>query len=355
MTKLRVGVLMGGRSVEKEVSFNSGRTICDHLDSSSYETIPLFQKQSGELFVLPMRFLHRGKISDFENKLTDAEKIRWDDLKKIVDFVYIALHGRYAEDGTIQGLLEVLNIPYLGSKIFASAIGMDKAIQKDFLRTNGIRVPSGIVITPQEIEQLSNENLVDRLQKNGISFPCIVKPHKEGSSLGMTVVTQVEQLHHALQRASEIHAEKKQSVIIEEKIEGMEFTCIILTDYKTGDYILLPPTEIVHEAGTLFYDYEQKYMPGRATKFTPARCDQSAIAKIHDVCLKTMQILEFKNIARIDGFLTPTGDVVIIDPNTLTGMAPSSALFNQAACVGMNHTRLINHLIETELHSYELI
>src|SRR5262245_52388450 len=125
MQKLRVGVLMGGKSIEREVSFNSGRTICDHLDTIRYTIIPLFQRYDGSFFILPWKFLYRGKISDFENRLKNGtERIRWDDLKKIVDFIYIAMHGTYAEDGTLQGILEVLKIPYLGPKIFGSALSM---------------------------------------------------------------------------------------------------------------------------------------------------------------------------------------------------------------------------------------
>ena len=126
ITHLRIGVLMGGRSIEREVSFNSGRTICDHLDSSRYTITPIFQTEDGKLYLLPWKFLHRGKISDFLHRLnTEAEVITWDVLKKRVDFVYVALHGRYGEDGILQGTLEVLGIPYLGSKVFGSALGME--------------------------------------------------------------------------------------------------------------------------------------------------------------------------------------------------------------------------------------
>src|SRR5690606_33567268 len=139
-------------ALEKEISFLSGRTICDHLDTARYDVIPLFQTNT-DLYVLPWYFLHRGKITDFEHRLVDeAEKIVWDDLKKRIDFVYIAQHGRYAEDGILQGLLEVLGIPYLGSGIFASAIRVDKIIQKLFLTHAGIKTPTGIVVHPYEIE-----------------------------------------------------------------------------------------------------------------------------------------------------------------------------------------------------------
>src|SRR5271167_3468717 len=100
MQKLRIGVLMGGKSIEKEVSLNSGRTVCDHLDTSLYQVVPIFQTSSGALYLLPYQFLHRGKISDFEHRLAaQATAIAWDDLPTVIDFMYICTHGKYAEDG----------------------------------------------------------------------------------------------------------------------------------------------------------------------------------------------------------------------------------------------------------------
>src|SRR6266404_1991930 len=119
MQKIRIGVLMGGKSLEKEVSFNTGRTVCDYIDTTQYIAIPLYQAGS-KIYLLPWHFLHRGKTTDFEHRLaTEAEFIAWDNLKKHVDFIYIAQHGRYAEDGTLQGFLTILGIPYLGSGVFA--------------------------------------------------------------------------------------------------------------------------------------------------------------------------------------------------------------------------------------------
>jgi len=132
----------------------------------------------------------------------------------------------------------------------------------------------------------------------------------------------------------------------------MEFTCIIITDHQTGKLIPLPPTEIVKEAQSDFFDYEQKYMPGRATKFTPARCSKEITQKIQDTCCAAMKALGMENIGRIDGFVTEDNTIIIIDPNTLAGMSPSSFLFRQAAEINMSHTQFINHLIETELYRY---
>jgi UDP-N-acetylmuramate--alanine ligase len=354
MKKLKVGVLMGGKSIEREVSFNSGRTVCDHLDSSRYDIVPIFQHEEGKLFILPWHFLYRGKISDFAHRLAhEAQHIVWDELKNFVDFIYIALHGRFAEDGTVQGLLEILGIPYLGSKIFASALSMDKIIQKKFLQAHGIEVAKDLVVTSDQLPSLTLESMTDRLHQAALSFPYIIKPHKEGSSLGISVVYEAHQLLPAIHTAATAHPGTYQSVLIEEKLQGMEFTCIILTDPYTQQPRFMPPTEVMPEYD--FFDYEQKYMPGRAHKFTPARCSLTNQKNIQETCWRVMQILGMSTISRTDGFLTPDGRVVIIDPNSLAGMAPSSFLFRQAAEINMSHTQLINHLIETELQQYGML
>lgn len=354
MSTLRVGVLMGGKGSEKEVSFNSGRTVCDHLDTFSYDIIPIFQQSTGALFILPWRFLHRGKISDFEHRLEkEAEPISWDALKDRIDFAYIAMHGRYAEDGTLQGFLEILGIPYLGSKVLASALSMDKGIQKKILKSHGIIVPKGIVLQPHELTD--EHTIFARLEEQGLLSPYFVKPSHEGSSLGMSLVWDKIELLPALQKACLVDAYKPQAVLIEEYIKGMEFSCITITNYKEGKLLPLPPTEIVPEPHSAFFDYEQKYMPGRSTKYTPARCSEDTIKKIQETCVQVTQILGLETISRIDGFVTAQGTIVITDPNALAGMAPTSFVFRQAAEINMSHTALINHLIETELARYGML
>ncbi len=358
MQKLRVGVFMGGKSIEKEASFNSARTICDHLDNTRYKIIPLFQDSQGSLYILPWRFLHRGKISDFEQRLeTDAQKISWSSLKTIIDFMYIAAHGRFAEDGTLQGFLEVLQIPYLGSKVLSSALGMNKVMQKDILRAHGIHVPASTTINCEQLKTfMQNEHaLYTYLEQEQIPIPCIVKPQAGGSSLGVTAVFGKQQLLPALLKAAKLVKKNAESVLIEEFINGMEFTCIIITDYSTGELLPLPPTEIVPEEGSFFFTYEQKYMPGRALKFTPARCNDSLLKAIQVTSITAMQALGITNLARIDGFVTQDSQIVITDPNSLAGMAPSSFVFRQAAELNMSHTQFINHLIETELHGYSML
>jgi D-alanine-D-alanine ligase len=358
MPKLRIGVFMGGKSIEKEVSFNSGRTICDHLDTMRYEIIPIYQLDSTLLYLLPWKFLHRGKTADFEHRLaTEAQKILWDDLPQLVDFMYIAMHGRFAEDGILQGIFELLNIPYLGSSRLASALCMDKSKIKKMLAYHDIAVPRDIVLQPARalsIETIINDVISD-LKKNNISAPWVIKPHNEGSSIGISVIYFETDLAPAILKACTVYPEKPQAVIIEERLSGMEFSCVTLVDYRTKQLMPLMPTEIVPDPGTDLFDYDQKYMPGRATKYTPARCSPDTIKKIQDTCMAIMRIFDIQTISRIDGFVTDDGRVVIVDPNTFSGMAPSSFVFREAAEMNMSHTDLINHLVETDLARYGML
>ncbi|KKQ32836.1 MAG: D-alanine-D-alanine ligase [candidate division TM6 bacterium GW2011_GWF2_37_49] len=354
-SKLRVGVFFGGKSIEREVSLNSGRTICDHLDTDKYTIIPIFQDEDGTLYLFPWHFLHRGKISDFQSRLAkEAKKITCDDLKNIVDFIYLAAHGRFAEDGTIQGMLEVLGIPYLGSKIFGSALGMDKAAQKDVFKSSGIDVAKGAVVKGFDVNNITTEEIINKLKKENVELPCIVKPAHEGSSMGVSKITSADELLPAIIQAAYVDPRRVQDVIVEEKIDGMEFVCVALQKVKRHgnnvevEWFTLPITEVVPEGDSVF-DYEQKYMPGRARKITPARCSAENLDRIAQTCIKASAILNFSTISRIDGFLAADGRIVLIDPNTLTGMSPATFLFHQAAEFGMSHTQLINYLIETEL------
>lgn len=355
MQKIRVGVLMGGKSLEKEVSFNSGRTVCDQLDTTQYTIVPLYQADAN-IYLLPWHFLHRGKTTDFEHRLPqEAEYIAWDNLKNYVDFIYIAQHGRYAEDGILQGFLTILGIPYFGSGVLPSALRTDKIIHKTFLNDAGIATPQFIAVEPYEIENFEQHksNIFEKLATLP-SKEYVVKPYNEGSSLGISIVTKND-IEQALTKACYIEPGKKKRVLIEEKITGMEFTCIVLTDYKTGELFALPPTESVADTEIGFFDYEQKYMPGRGIKRTPARCSTEITDRIQQTCINVMRVLEFTTMCRIDGFVTDDGNIVIIDPNTFSGMAPSSYIFNQAAEINMSPAQLINHIIETELHRYHML
>ncbi|MBY0110310.1 MAG: ATP-grasp domain-containing protein [Candidatus Babeliaceae bacterium] len=346
MTKISVGVFMGGMSLEKEVSFNSGRTVCDHLDKDLYTVVPIFQTVSGTLYILPQKFLYRGKISDFEHRLTkEAQHIAWHDLKNLINIAFIAQHGRFGEDGCLQATLEIHEIPYVGTKVFGSALGMDKFLQKFFLNMHGIQTAHGICVQPENIEKITHAYL----NQHTLDFPLVVKPVHEGSSFGVSIVHDIIELKQACYTAASISKHMPENVIIEEKINGMEFSCIVLQDSETGLFSALSVTEIVKHGQTEMFDYEQKYMPGRATKWTPARCSEQNLQRIQERAAQAAHALEFCTIGRIDGFLKDNGDIVIIDPNSLSGLAPSSFAFVQAAQKKLNHKEFINKLLEAEM------
>lgn len=351
---LKVGVLLGGKSIEREVSLNSGRTICDHLDTQYFTAIPIFQTAQGDLYLLPWSFLYRGKIADFEHRLPyEAKKIVWDDLPSLIDFMYIAVHGKYAEDGRLQAMLELFGIPYLGTKVFGGSLAMNKKLHNDFLQ-GIVDVPKGFSLSPAQIRAYDATFVKSLFDQSGLTFPVVVKPENEGSSFGVFVVHSQDKLQKTIEEACFISGSTGQGVLVEEKMMGMEFSCIIITDYKTGELLPLPPTEVMLPQGAEIFDYQQKYMPGAALERTPARCSDEDIKKIQDTCVKAMKALEFSNMARLDGFLTTDGRVVIIDSNPLSGMAPATFLFRQAGEIGMGHTELINCLIKAELKNYKM-
>jgi D-alanine-D-alanine ligase len=331
----RLGVIMGGMGPESEVSFNSGRTIIDHLVAAPMTCVPIFHDASGNLYLLPAKFLHRGKISDFQHRLaSQARRISWHDLPTLVDMVYIALHGRYAEDGTVQGMLEILHMPYIGSGVQASALGMDKSIHKIILSSQGIAVPSGITLNVHD----------DPAALKNLQYPVIIKPAHEGSSLGVSLVTHDTDLVAACLRARHVVAHP-QPVLIEQYINGCEFTCTLLQQ-PDQSWIPLGITEIERPA-TGFWDYRHKYMPGLCHKWTPARVSEDDTSNIARTCIRVATILGMRDIARIDGFVMADHTIAITDPNTLSGSAPSSPLFAQTTAAGLTPAQLITHIIHT--------
>ena len=352
MQRMRVGVLMGGRSLEREVSFNSGRTAHNYLSQESFLPLPLFQTEEGALYLLPPHFLSRGKITDFLDRLPkEAERLSWNDLPTRIDVALIAMHGREGEDGTIQGCLEILDIPYLGSSVLGSALGMNKLVQKQILSDHGLTLPRFHYFSP---EQLHSASLCEQLlQKANLSYPLIVKPNHEGSSLGVSFVNEPSQLSSALTQAATIDPTTWQGVIVEEFVRGRECTCILL-EKQSGQWTPLSITEILPTKDQEpIFTYIEKYMPGRGRKVTPAPLSLKEKTLIEESCRQVCTALHFSLCARIDGFLTAQGTFVIIDPNTLSGMAPSSILFEQAAEQGMSPSDWFSLLLSLSLKNWK--
>jgi D-alanine-D-alanine ligase len=338
MEKLRVGVILGGMSSEKEVSLNSGRNVYDNLDNEVYEGVPIFMDSEGSLWILPWQLVSQNTTTDVSEQVErEGRKISYEQLKEEIDFAFISLHGKYGDDGCIQGLLEILEIPYTGPGVLASALGMDKHIQQNILKASGIEVPVSMVV--DEDEWRKNREDVEKKVVDTIGLPLVTKPIREGSSIGVTIIRDVKSLGAGIDTA----LRWDNAVLVEEFLNGTEFSCIVLEEDEKPK--ILGMTEIQPQSE--FYTYDDKYMPGRCRKFTPPRnIPPDVIESIEGEVIKAFMTLGFRSYGRIDGFVLEDNRVLITDPNSSSGMAPSSFFFEQAAEAGMLPSMIISKLIE---------
>ena len=332
---------MGGMSSEKEVSLNSGRNVYDNLDEEKYEKVPLFMDGEGKLWIIPWQLISQNTTTDITEHLSaKAKRIAYEDLKKEIDFAFIALHGKYGDDGCIQGLLEILKIPYTGPGVMASALGMDKFMQQKVLKRAGIAVPDSIIVMEEEWRH--NPNSVKAALLKKFTLPFFIKPTREGSSMGVSAVRQPSDIEEAMERA----LTWDRYILAEEYLDGIEFSAIVIEE--EGQVGILGITEIHPQSD--YFTYDDKYMPGRCRKFTPPKnIPQEKIGEIETAVLKTFRTLGFRSYGRIDGFILKNGRVLITDPNSSSGMAPSSFFFEQAACAGLLPQGIISKLIENAL------
>ncbi|HPC00868.1 MAG TPA: D-alanine--D-alanine ligase [Syntrophales bacterium] len=341
MARLRVGIILGGMSSEREVSLNSGRNVYDNLDREAYEAVPVFMDLKGNLWIIPWQLISQNTTTDISERLAgEARPIGYEDLKEEIDFAFISLHGKYGDDGCIQGLLELLGIPYTGPGVLASALGMDKHIQQSILKAEGLDVPRSHVVTIEDWRRDS------RAVKNNLLTlfppPFFVKPTREGSSVGVRAVREEGDIETALEEAFRWDLK----ALVEEYLDGIEFSCIVLED--EGEVRYLDVTEIHPQSD--FYTYDDKYMPGRCRKFTPPKnITPEMTSKIGEMAVRAFKALGFRSYGRIDGFVLKDGRILITDPNSSSGMAPSSFFFEQAASAGMLPSMIISRLIENAL------
>lgn len=340
-SRLRVGVIMGGISSEREISLESGRNIYHNLDLSQYEGVPIFLDSKGRLWEMTLPLLVQNTTADIESRLEkEATRIPYEKLKELVDFVYIGLHGKYGEDGCLQGPLELLGIPYTGSGVLASAMGLDKHITRRLLVASGIRVPRYLAISEKAWQERREE--MEKKIEETLGYPCVVKPTREGCSTGLSVVREAEQLPPAMERAYEWDT----ICLVEELLRGTEITCGVIGNENP---IVFLPTETPPRGD--FLTVEEKFLPGEGENITPARIPQDMIEKVQKVMLEAYKALGTKVYARLDGFVVD-GEVIVTETNTLPGMTPSTCIFHQAAEEGMSPMDLVTKVIELSLEAH---
>jgi len=311
MEKLTVALLSGGISSEREVSLNGGNQVYEALDKEKYTIVRYDPK------------------TDLAKLTSDADSI---------DFALIILHGPYGEDGTVQGMLDLLGIPYQGSGVIGSALAMNKLTAKQLYERSGIPVPPYIAI--QKGDPLKADDVIKRL-----GIPLVIKPGSCGSSVGMSIIKSKEGFSKAVEKAFSFD----NFVLLETYIKGMELTGGVIGNDSLE---ALPIIEIIPDDTHEFFDYEAKYTPGLTQEICPARIDDAMAEKAQTYAKLAHRALFCKGYSRTDMILSGE-DIFVLETNTIPGMASTSLLPLAAKTAGISFTQLLDRLIELGLESHQ--
>jgi len=293
---------MGGISSEREVSLISGHEVIKNLDKNKYEVIPV----------------------DFDGDCSWVDKLK-------PDLVFIALHGKYGEDGSVQSLLDVLNQKYTGSGSVASFLGMNKMFFKFLVNKEKIKNPKAIFMKDKNIN-------MDDLKKLG--WPVVVKPVLGGSSVGISIVKSKKDLVKAMNLAFKYDKE----ILIEEYIKGVEISCGVIED--KGKIVPLPLVEICPKKE--FFDFESKYNEKICQEIIPARISNELTQKISEISKNIFKLLKCRGMARVD-FIIRNNEVYVLEINIIPGLTSKSLLPKEAAAIGIDYSNLLDKIIESAL------
>lgn len=338
--KINVAILCGGQSAEHNISLLSAKNIIESIDKDKYNPILIGIDKSGKWISNTTSNLLLNSDNPKLIELNTAESIveylpnSLDDLKhnRKIDVVFPILHGPFGEDGTIQGLLKLANIPFVGADVLGSAIGMDKDIMKKLLRDAGIPIAKFITLkSSQSIP--SFQTIIDNLGST-----VFIKPANMGSSIGVSKVTDENSYHNAIENAFEFD----NKIIIEEFIQGREIECGILGNDKPMASVL---GEII--VNNDFYSYNSKYIDQKGADLQiPAQISDSITEQIQNLAIKTFQTLSCEGLARVDFFLTSDGQVFVNEINTLPGFTKTSMYPKLWEVSGIDYPDLIDKLIQ---------
>ncbi len=309
MTDVRIGVLMGGQSSEREISLKTGRAVHQSLIRRGYDAVTI-------------------DVTDRLHRDLEDQKVA---------IAFLSLHGPGGEDGAVQGFLETLGIPYTGSGVRASAVGMHKAVTKTLLAAHGIPVPVGTVVREGD-----RPSLAKILGRTRLELPLVVKPVSQGSTIGVTIVRRTSQWKEALALAHRYDPE----VMVESYIPGHEAAVSILGTAAAGTNVL-PVIEIVAPDG--FYDFSAKYQKGRTRYLCPAPFPSKVLRQVSELASRTYDVLGCEGAARVDFRITPRGRPYVLEINTVPGMTETSLLPMAAAQVGIGYDTLVERILQSAL------
>ena len=357
--KIRVGLIFGGRSGEHEVSFCSASSIIKAINKDKYTVVPIGITKEGR-WISPQDSelaLQSGKIEGKSTvillkdpsgnaliRTTNNQRSDKSPALERVDVIFPALHGPYGEDGTIQGLLEVANIPYVGAGVAASAISMDKDLMKTIFQQRGLPILKWMTIRRKEWQK-DKEKILSSIE-NGFEYPLFVKPTNLGSSVGITKVHEKEELEGAIDLASSYD----RKILIEEGLEEVrEIECGILGNDE-------PRASVVGEvrpAGE-FYDYDSKYIDGGTQLIVPAELPDDVSKKVQDIALLAFKAVDAVGMARVDFFVSKKENKIYLNEiNTIPGFTSVSMYPRLWMASGVPYSDLIDQLIQLALERYQ--
>jgi D-alanine-D-alanine ligase len=355
--KLRIAVLMGGKSPEHEISLASGSTFVKYLDRTRYLIRPIVVSRDDEWYVSekflasddfsPQDYISRDRGSRDRSvkKMTPGRALD-QVLKKEIDLVLIAMHGPFGEDGTLQGILDYIGLPYNGSGVMASALAMDKIMCKSLYQKAGLHTPDHIIIKRDEWEQ--NKVLIQKDVCLQFGYPCVLKVPNSGSSIGLDI----PQDEQAFVRSMDRLMEEGPVMLLERHIRGREFSCGVLESPEGRKCDALPVVEIIPEKSD-YFDVKAKYEKGACREIVPAEIESELTRKIQQTALTAHELLGCRTYSRSDMILSESGNkIYIMETNTLPGFTETSLLTQEALAAGMSMVELMNRVVAASLKKH---
>lgn len=328
--KPRVAVLMGGQSAEREVSLDSGRNVAEALETKGFEVDRIEITSEGLWIGRDKNMRGSGQVNLISGHFTvEGRK---------VEVVFIALHGELGEDGTAQGLFEILGVPYTGSGVLASALALNKLLSKRIFRQVGVPTVEFMALKKSDWGKDPKEREKEMIQKWGL--PVVVKPVAQGSSVGVSIVREEDQLREALEKSFGYG----DIILIERHLQAREIQCGVLGNKNP---VPLPLVEIVSKKE--FFDYEAKYTPSLAEEIVPAPVKETEAEKVKELSLRAYEALGCRGFARVDNFLTEEGQVFVSEVNTIPGLTAVSLFPKEAQAAGIEFPELVAKIVELAL------
>lgn len=322
-TLIKVGVLRGGFGHEYEVSLKTGASVLKNLPADKYQPVDILITRDGVWHIL-------GR------PVSPEEAIRK------VDIIFNALHGEFGEDGQLQRILDLSKVPYTGSGALASALGMNKPKAKEIFRQAGFKVPQDIILR-RELHQDAEEAAYQVFRR--LSPPWIVKPSASGSSIGLYLARNYQELASSLEEVFKI----TDDVLVEEYIKGREATCGVVDRFRNQDCHALLPIEIITPDNKKLFDYEAKYT-GITREICPGRFNQKEKAEIERLATEVHKLLGLRHYSRSDFVVSPKG-VYVLEVNTLPGLTEESLVPKALKASGVDYPQFLDHIITLALNN----